>query len=1189
MESSKRRREAFGAPEAAAESSSACRGKARAELLGETTSGCPRDPHARGGPSRQRQQKVLPLKITMWKHKTGLPDSQLQGHLRERLRLLENDDSKARTVFGELSARLLSIHSEDHLIVVTFWTFEEIWKFKTYYSLGFLKHCMENLLLGDHFWLFTQEEEEEAAAGLDVHLDEECLGVIYRDLLIQEGAFFVFHRENVSERRGSDPGGRIYPLNRATAERALEAAEWDSLAEGLSKPLVPFQQWFLKANMDPADFAKESQHVGTNQIGPDYIAVGASVAIIGHASAVPEEIDFQEGDRIEIIGYFMKSMQWFVGRLVPQGRIGFVQSAHVKPDIFKESLCLTFIEDEYPFFTKEKALSEDNMITLLKQTSHEDICNVYRIDGEEDFEFEQSMKQGISHSSLDKNSCRMKCKVEQLLRKAKDLYEEGRAEEKEPFSAPEAEVPSIPQEPCFRIGQEDKTGRPEVSDSLLLFLNRKGYETSFKNLYDLSFSFLKTLFYGYESEEDLTDYLGLAREAAKRARLPWALTRLCYLLGRMGVRKFKLSQARVYFEEAVAALQGDFSDLYLVTSLYANLTGIYLLQKNKDKRASVLDKAASLLMGVPNYISSTAMESEILKHALKRAVLSQSKSAEARACLLLAKHYLNFKQGEEALPFLERLQLLNQDMGFPDSALSTDCFFTLGQLYSQKCLPHLVLSCVHSASSCSSGTLPESFRGMELVLKNGPKTVGQTPPSQIARYLRQMLPLLDTSNKHGKLRDVICRRLSVLYSRHKLYRKATDFMEKVLDENLQASAEETINRLLFLSWLYILRRQNTVAVGILDAITESLQSSCPQFGVAHNMLAIALRQLQDTKRAAESYYIALHISQEMNMIHNQAVALANLGALCLHSAARSLGEHFLLKAVKVFSELPSVDWGRDFIAVLLRLGCCYSNGVYKEKARLCYEWAFLVAMETGHLEGQLQAVRHLCQFYSAVLPDEVQCVRYNEYQLSLLRKMPDKAMEGQVLETISRLYLSLGTERAYRSALEYTKQSLGLFIDLQAKAKEAQAWLQAGKIYYMLRQNELVDLYIQVAHNAAVCTQDPNLEMELFEASGDIFFNGDWEKGKAVSFYRDKALPLAIKIRNRNAELRLCNKLVGLLLTLKAYEECLGYAQASLTLSVDLGVFVGATPEEGSTKQVTCWLLVESLALCTLFLHTCEK
>lgn len=52
--------------------------------------------------------------------------------------------------------------------------------------------------------------------------------------------------------------------------------------------------------------------------------------------------------------------------------------------------------------------------------------------------------------------------------------------------------------------------------------------------------------------------------------------------------------------------------------------------------------------------------------------------------------------------------------------------------------------------------------------------------------------------------------------------------------------------------------------------------------------------------------------------------------------------------------------------------------------------------------------------------------------------------------------------RAYKSALDYTKRSLGVFIDLQQKDKEAQAWLQAGKIYYILQQNELVDLYIQV-------------------------------------------------------------------------------------------------------------------------------
>lgn len=70
--------------------------------------------------------------------------------------------------------------------------------------------------------------------------------------------------------------------------------------------------------------------------------------------------------------------------------------------------------------------------------------------------------------------------------------------------------------------------------------------------------------------------------------------------------------------------------------------------------------------------------------------------------------------------------------------------------------------------------------------------------------------------------------------------------------------------------------------------------------------------------------------------------------------------------------------------------------------------------------------------------------------------------------------------RAYRSALEYTKRSLGIFIDLQKKEKEAYAWLRAGKIYYVLRQNELVDLYIQV------CCQHRHARVDKHGAGGMV-------------------------------------------------------------------------------------------------------
>ncbi|MGH0155241.1 UNVERIFIED_CONTAM: hypothetical protein FKN15_028948 [Acipenser sinensis] len=201
-------------------------------------------------------------------------------------------------------------------------------------------------------------------------------------------------------------------------------------------------------------------------------------------------------------------------------------------------------------------------------------------------------------------------------------------------------------------------------------------------------------------------------------------------------------------------------------------------------------------------------------------------------------------------------------------------------------------------------------------------------------------------------------------------------------------------------------------------------------------------------------------------------------------------------------------------------------------------------------EGQIQATQLLCHFYSAVSQNEAQCIIYSEHLLALARKTGDKKLEGEILERISQLYFSLGTERAYKSALEYTKRSLGIFIDLKKEEKEAYAWLQAGKIYHTLRQNELVDLYIQVAQDSAVSTGDHYFALELFEAAGDVFFNGSWDRDKAVLFYRDHALPLAIKTGALKIQLRLSNKLVELLLNLKAFGEAVEYAQTAMAISI---------------------------------------
>ncbi|XP_026307908.1 SH3 domain and tetratricopeptide repeat-containing protein 1-like, partial [Piliocolobus tephrosceles] len=76
--------------------------------------------------------------------------------------------------------------------------------------------------------------------------------------------------------------------------------------------------------------------------------------------------------------------------------------------------------------------------------------------------------------------------------------------------------------------------------------------------------------------------------------------------------------------------------------------------------------------------------------------------------------------------------------------------------------------------------------------------------------------------------------------------------------------------------------------------------------------------------------------------------------------------------------------------------------------------------------------------------------------------------------------------------------------------------------------------------------------VEPFEAAGDIF-NGAWEREKSVSFYRDRALPLAVTMSNCKAELQLCNKLVALLATLEEPQEGLEVTHMALALSITLG------------------------------------
>ncbi|XP_060004761.1 SH3 domain and tetratricopeptide repeat-containing protein 1 isoform X3 [Lagenorhynchus albirostris] len=1002
----------------------------------------------------------LTLQLLAVQRKSGLPDPSLQQVLRGRLRLLENDSWEVARALGELSARLLSIHSDQDRIVVTFKTFEEIWKFSTYHALGFTHHCLENLLVDQTFWLLEPDEDQETA--IQVHVDEEALKLTHESLLFQEGPFFVLcpdHRVKVMN--GLQPLGQASGFPRAEAALPVDSLapshNTSSEERTAAEPLIPFHQWALRVPWDPINDSMGGPV--TPDIQP--MAVGLASAVADCQGSGPEEMTFRSGDHIEILGAQVPGLPWCLGRHAASGQVAFVQTSLISAQGQASDLenVIFLNEEERSFFSSEGRFSEEDARQLLRRMSSTDVCTVYSLDTEE-AEMQQQEEHEMPPPCLHPEPRETLQKVKNVLERCKSC----RGCPKEPTSpgvhgaSGGASSPDT-KDPSFRLDARDARADPEALGSLLQFLDKPGFEAGLQGLYDLSPPGLSGVFGGFTDDEELARLLAEARGVAKKAGLPMALARLCFLLGRLCVRRLKLSQARVYFEEALGALGGRFGDLVLVAAVYTSLAAVHLRQKNREKCAQVVPKALALLLGTPGHVGGSEAESGLLQLGLRRAIGARSPQAEARACFLLAEHHARGKRPEEALPFLERLLQLHGASGAPGASWPVDCYLLLADVYSRKCLPHLALSCVKVASRRARGSLDSALRSAALVLRGSP----QLPrlPAQLAPYLLQALAS-PASGTGRALRGPIYASLARLHSQHGRQGRAIAFMTWAAETDAQIGGRTVVDRLVALAWLHVLHRQIPAALDILESVLEAAVAALDQEGVIANMAAIALKRMGRTQQAAEGYYRALRVARRLGRQRNKAVVLANFGTLCLQTGAGRLAQHYFLEAVKLFSRLPSGEWGPDFTQVLLRLGHLCTRRALTRQGKCYYEWAFLVAVETDHLESQLHAVQRLCHFYSTVMPSEAQCVVYHEFQLSLARRVADKVLEGQLLEAISQLYLSLGTERAYKSALDYTKRSLGIFIDLQKKDKEAHAWLQAGKIYYILQQNELVDVYIQV-------------------------------------------------------------------------------------------------------------------------------
>ncbi|XP_077042582.1 SH3 domain and tetratricopeptide repeat-containing protein 2 isoform X1 [Agelaius phoeniceus] len=1121
-------------------------------------------------PLRDTFPPELSLSFSVESRSCGRRNAQLQEAARRRLWALESDDRSVCALFKELSARLVCTQAHEDRFLLTFKTPEEVWKFSTYLTLGYVGTCLEQLLLAQEFWLDCALVED---TELRVTVDEEHLATIYMDLLLQEGNFFCKAVPGVCKLEQEGEEGLQLCRNELVH---VKSAGQDSRWEGISlktgqrgvvpvtalEPIAhPFYQWFLRNYA--VSFGLSQEISGTNSRA---IVRGRCIATKDHRGAAWDELSFSKGDPIEIIGFFIPGLPWFVGKSLSTRSIGFVLTRHVNPEAC-EPLGKGFVflseEEKSPVLHIPCNGDEEHFATLLGDLAHTDITSVYRLAGfEPTAAFPQVPPEAALHGSKE------------ILESWEEINDWATSSTSE-LSSPGSETAPATLEDVL-LEKLDDLDYPkffidlnashmedaDVFDPILTFLNQDSFVPSFQSFYDLSFSFLHSTFYGFSDEDELVLYLETSRNWAKRTRSLWAHVRLCFLLGKLCIKKLKLSQARVYFEEAMSVLDRGFGDLPLLAALHGSLASIYLKQNMKHKFSSLLGKTVTLLACLPGRSFSSENELELLTYILRESIAVGNAPLEARICFLIVKLFLQLGRTEEVLPFLEHLQCLSSTWLSPGSrAGPLDATATLGYLYDKKCLPNIALASVRSFVPSSAKGTPTPIWRAGFILQNASKLLGRQQldrssiPAVACMYLRQALQFCCES-RAVPMQRTLCAILSRTYLQHGLLDGAIPYAARAAALARLLGEEEAFESSLCLAWLYVLQRRPGPAGQLLRRLRRCLRGAACEtpHGAVHNLLAMALTAQGRLQEAAENFLRALHKAKEAGSCRNQAVALANLGQLSLSCGAAQLAELYLLWAVRLYSELQGHrEMDTELAQVLLWLAQAMVDRQRLEDAKLCYELALGFALKWQNLRSQLHVTERLCHFYSRVCPELQACITYHEHRASLARQLQDRELEASARQALSQLYQALGTPEALRQSLDCTKQSLRIFIDLQEAVKAAEAWLQAGKLYYLLQEDELVEMYFQAAIQTALKGDNFSLAMELYEKAGDTFFNGSRNRARAVEFYRGGAVPLARKLKATQTELRLFNKLAELQISLQGYEKALEFATLAARLSLRVG------------------------------------
>ncbi|XP_076018862.1 SH3 domain and tetratricopeptide repeat-containing protein 2 isoform X2 [Genypterus blacodes] len=1128
------------------------------------------------------------LLFTGQRRSSVLPDRVLQEALRTRLRVVESNSQDVIQLFKDLSARLVSVHAEKDSFVLTFKTVEEIWKFSTYLALGYVSRCLENFLCDQSIWL---DQELLSDLEINVTVDEEHLATLYLGLLHQEGSFFAKALSKSEENEDDEEQLSFKKNDLLTVRNTGQDSMWEGtlLSTGLHglvpvqsmQPLpYPFYQWFLRKYPGFAGCSPTEKEPFEHPI-----VTGSCVAVVDYSPLGQEEVQLSQGDVVEIQGLLVRSLAVFIGTHTSTGHTGFVHKAHVKP------LEIQPLDGQLVFLTKEERAalaqvnpcsSEPSDSSLLERLFSTDISSVYRLDRLDDSDFmyirnqpthEHKVPASARQSVISEKSTGTppyqsspRPSVSQSSPRLSHYHSYNllpREGERLSFTLDDTfrELDEFQEDPPLFLEENSWEGEEsELHDPTLTLLNHEHFQEDFLPLYDLQHSFMSVTFSG-RSEEDLLGHLESVRECAKRMAMHWAHRRACFLLGRLCAKKLKFSQARVYYEEALSICVDGFSDTPLLIALFTNLTAVYLKQRMSDKLPQTLEKASALLLCLPCHTFTSADEVELLKLLLRRSVVMGDKHLEARVCYLASSLFLLHRKTDDALPFVERLQFLSMTLSATEGQYihPLDLNWLMSLLYHRKYMPYLALASL-SLDTRQDHSLEEAFKRIELFIRN---SVRLNPcwregtsllPAQIVIYLQQALAIAEQGEDLKTQRD-LCLGMATVYQQYGAYDKAVCCAQKAVETGGHINEEEGFEASVLLGWLLVLTGEAEKGQNILQPLLTSLQGtdSQTQQGVIHNLLALCLRRQGRVPEAGWHLHCALEISRESGNKRNQALSLSNLGCLALDVGASRLAERFLVRSLHLFLELWESPTDEEHVQTYLWLGRSYKDRGKSHDTRACYEMGLLIALHAKNLQSQMVVAKVLSRLYADMMLYG-QSIVYYEHCASVSRELKDKRLEGEYLEILSSLYLSLNTEKSSRKSLDYTKQSLRISIDLGKREEESETWLQVGRIYYLIKEDELADMYLQAAVKTALRMNDPHFAMSIYEEAGDVYFKGHRNRMASLPFFRDGSLPFARSVKDVHSEFRLLSKLTELLMSQGEQEEALQYATLAVQIASKTGV-----------------------------------